>query len=167
MNTSLVAPFLLYSVVPSISLPAPSNVKDVILPAGASNHGDPNLLCIPVKWTYIAMFFVSNYVTHDAAVVSPPGYGLLDEVWIVIEALLFPAVGGVRGIQAIRGLAIFTSSDLKMACRANAVYVVVEERMRTGCEARFTKHRGNMRIYNRDTDAGRIWSVHPFIPTDL
>ncbi|KAF2187309.1 hypothetical protein K469DRAFT_445772, partial [Zopfia rhizophila CBS 207.26] len=97
----------------------------IVLSAGASNHRDPNLLCLPIKWTDIVAFFLGNYVTHAVTALSKPGSGCLDNVWVAVQALPFPAVGAMRGASAILTLAVFASPDLEKAVKAEAVYMVV------------------------------------------
>jgi hypothetical protein len=51
---------------------------NITLPAGASNHGNPNLLYLPAKWAHIAVFFSGNYIAHAGTVRFSPGCSFLD-----------------------------------------------------------------------------------------
>ncbi|KAH7009228.1 uncharacterized protein B0I36DRAFT_60525 [Microdochium trichocladiopsis] len=63
---------------------------NITIPAGASNHGDPNLLCLPADWDDIAQFIVANYVTHAFTTTITSGTGILGVVYAVAKSLLFP-----------------------------------------------------------------------------
>src|SRR2546423_328016 len=45
----------------------------ITVPNGTTDHGDPHLLCLPAKWSDIALFFFGNYLAHAATVKSLPG----------------------------------------------------------------------------------------------
>jgi hypothetical protein len=47
------------------------------VPTNDSNHGDPNLLCRPSRWTDIATFFLGNYIAHAATIMTIPGESAL------------------------------------------------------------------------------------------
>jgi hypothetical protein len=80
---------------------------NITLPAGASNHGNPNLLCLPAKWTDIMVFSLGNYVAHAGTVRFNPGCSVLDACFTVIESLLYPIAGVNRGLVGIYSLAKF------------------------------------------------------------
>src|SRR6187549_2753147 len=54
---------------------------------------DCNLLCRPARWTDVIVFYLANYVTHAATVISRPGErpGLV--VLGILTAILFPGGG--------------------------------------------------------------------------
>ncbi|KAI9868466.1 MAG: hypothetical protein M1813_005910 [Trichoglossum hirsutum] len=109
-----------------ISAQAPTN-ETVVLPPGASNHGDPNLICVLAKWSDILIFYLGNYVAHAATIVSLPGSSLLDSTRNAFFALLFPVRGVSRGFRALFSLAKFAPTDLHMAARAGALCKVVRK----------------------------------------
>jgi hypothetical protein len=120
IRSALVIPLLIF-----FALTEASN--NLTLPASFSNHGDPNLLCRPAKWTDIAVFYLGNYAAHAATTKSIPGQTILTSVLVVVSALLFPVSGLHRGLQAICSLAVFAKTDLQMAARAGALCMVVVE----------------------------------------
>lgn len=102
--------------------PAPPVTNDtVILPPGTSNHGIPNLLCLPAKWTDIAIFFLGNYIAHAATVVLQPGSSALNTAVAVIFACLLPGSGLARALRAIAAGLRFTRDELRVAARAGAL----------------------------------------------
>jgi hypothetical protein len=106
----------------------PSNsTTAIILPAGSSNHGDPNLLCRPSQWPDVLIFFLGNYVLHAATARPLPGESLMSRAIATILALLLPSSGVLRGIKAIISGAKFSRSDLVTAARAGAFCTVVRE----------------------------------------
>jgi hypothetical protein len=97
----------------------------VILPLGNSNHGNPNLLCIPNSWSDIAVFFIGNFVAHAATVRSLPGEKLADQITGRVVAVLAPGFGLLRGIMAISTFAAFGKTKLEKAARAGILFMVV------------------------------------------
>src|ERR1700722_2875810 len=137
MNFALLTSAVL---VTSFVAAAPTNDTHVVLPPGTSNHGNPNLVCFPAKWTDIAVFFLGNYVAHAATIVLEPGAPALITIQTVAMALFFPVSGVNKGFQAIFSFAKFASTDLQTAARAGALCKVVrtKEYARTNREARLT-----------------------------
>jgi len=101
------------------------------LPSGTFNHGDPNQICVPSKWTDIVVFFLGNYVAHAATTVLLPGSSIWDSASNVIFALLFPVTGINRGLRSLFSFAIvyglISGSDLQMAARAGALCKVIRK----------------------------------------
>lgn len=100
---------------------------NITLPAGASNHGDPNLLCLPAKWTDVVIFFLGNYFAHAATIRSSPGYSIYLSAMNAVTALFFPASGIRRGLEGVFSLAKFGRTDLQMTARAGALCRVVRK----------------------------------------
>ena len=128
---------LLVSVLTTSSLPrstcapttlSPTENITIPVPDGSSNHGNPNLLCTPTKWTDIATFFLANFVAHAATVKSLPGEPIVPATANVMIALLFPASGIIRALSAIWQYAVFAATPLKTAARARALCMVVRTR---------------------------------------
>jgi hypothetical protein len=107
---------------------APSNsTTPILLPAGSSNHGDPNLLCRPSRWHDVLIFFIGNYVLHAATARPLPGESAMSRTIATILALFLPSSGVLRGIKAIVSGAKFSTNDLITAARAGAFCTVVRE----------------------------------------
>src|SRR5262245_12772304 len=83
------------------------------------------LLCKPASWTDIVVFFLGNYLTHVATVISEPGQGILSTVIMSLAALLFPGAGIAKAMNAIISFAIFAPTELQRAARAGALCMVV------------------------------------------
>jgi hypothetical protein len=73
----------------------------ITVPEGTSNHGDPNLLCTPIKWTDVVVFYGVNYLAHAVTVKSIPGEQAWSTIQAIICALIYPYSGVLRGIEAI------------------------------------------------------------------
>lgn len=98
------------------------------VPSGTSNHGNPSLLCTPIQWTDIVVFFLGNYVAHAATVHSFHGESAAMKVLNTFSALLFPGFALFRGLAVISSLAVFGKSELEIAARAGALGVVVRSK---------------------------------------
>lgn len=107
------------------------------LPDGSSNHGNPNLLCIPPSWSDYLLFFFSNYVAHAATVITFPGQGRIETVFVILSALFLPGSGIMRALRAIRARSGFEPDLLRRAARAGALCMVVPKlAARTSRDAR-------------------------------
>jgi hypothetical protein len=103
-------------------------VHGVPLPSGATNHGDPHLLCTPTTLRDVALFFLANYGAHALTTISDPGQQLSATVQSTILALLFPVSGATRGFYTIIRGARWEKDELRMAAKAGALYTVVKRR---------------------------------------
>lgn len=104
--------------------PSTENIT-ITVPQGTRNHGNPRLFCTPSKWTHIAKFFLANVVAHAATVKSVPGELTLPYLWSLVSAVVFPALGIVRGLSAIHQRAALAETPLETAARARALCMVV------------------------------------------
>jgi hypothetical protein len=102
------------------------------VPAGTSDHGDPNLLYTPTKWFDVVVFYLANYLVHAATVKASPGESTIDLAFAVFLAIAFPFSGVVRGLEAIARHAsfswrrkTFSCGDLRTTTRAGALCFVV------------------------------------------
>ncbi len=102
-----------------------SSNGDVTLPAGASDHGDSKLLCLPTKWSDIVIFFLGNYIAHAATLRSLPGARLYETALRTYMALFFPISGIGIGIRGIMSLANLAKTDLEVAARAGALCKII------------------------------------------
>ncbi|KUJ17992.1 uncharacterized protein LY89DRAFT_717624 [Mollisia scopiformis] len=102
---------------------------NITLPAGATSHGQPDLLCLPTKWTDIVVFFMGNYVAHAATIRLEPSTSIVNTVLAIVLALLIPISGVKRGIKGIMSFAKFGKTDLQVAARAGALCQVIQTDM--------------------------------------
>jgi hypothetical protein len=93
---------------------------------GFVHHGNCDLLCGPVSWIDLTIFFLGNYAAHAATVLSQPGEAPLRTAVVMVTALLFPGAGVLRGAQALVRLAILAPTELQRAARAGALRMVVK-----------------------------------------
>ncbi|KAF8879459.1 hypothetical protein BD779DRAFT_1383898, partial [Infundibulicybe gibba] len=107
----------------------PTNIGNITLPDGITNHGDPHLLCTPTTWSDILIFYFGNYFAHAATIKAFPGESVADFSLNAFIAILFPTAGVARGIDAIVRHSVWgKSSGLQKAARAGALCVVVRSR---------------------------------------
>jgi hypothetical protein len=83
----------------------------ITVPDRTTQHGDPNLLCTPTKWTDVLLFYAVNYLAHAVTVKSIPGQQLYDTIQVILAALIYPYSGIMRGIEAITRRAAFYPGD--------------------------------------------------------
>src|SRR5690349_8577891 len=76
-----------------------TNATCVSMPEGASQHGNPNLICLPPQWYDFAIFYLSNYVAHAATLHSFPGQKWGETFWRAISALFLPITGIHSGVR--------------------------------------------------------------------
>ena len=142
----------------------------ITVPNGTTDHGDPHLLCIPAKWSDIALFFFGNYLAHAATVKSLPGEPAFSVLVAMVSALIYPTSGVFRGLDAILQSAIFCKSPLKTASRAGALCMVVrgpDWKPRNGDVVRGLKIRDNRVSSNVELEsipsaAGDHGMIFPF-----
>ncbi|PMD51483.1 uncharacterized protein K444DRAFT_620586 [Hyaloscypha bicolor E] len=126
-------PIIIYlcTIVEGLPTASPNINVTISVPAGTSDHGDPNLLCTPTKWFDIFTFYLANYFAHAATVKALPGESTTDLAFAVFLAIAFPFSGIARGLQAIARHASFSwgqksvCGDLQTAARAGALCIVV------------------------------------------
>jgi hypothetical protein len=99
------------------------------VPLSATQHNNSHTLCIrgpPWKDALtVVTFFATNFVAHAATVKSSPGEGTITTAFMTLLALCFPMFGLLRALNAIARRARFGGSELKNACRAGALCMVV------------------------------------------
>ncbi|KAK1752806.1 hypothetical protein QBC47DRAFT_416421 [Echria macrotheca] len=105
-----------------------ANSSSITLPEGLSNHGDPTIVCRPADWADVASFFLINYVAHAATVVTNPGEKLPSVLFTTLLAVLFPVIGVLRGLRAIKSVAFNAKSELQKAAWAGALCTIQEEK---------------------------------------
>jgi hypothetical protein len=104
----------------------PTQNITIEVPYGTTNHGEPNLLCIPATWSDFARYLLLNYVAHGATVVSYPGELAIDTFLCVVAAILFPSFGVIRAFNfIIRHPVLTAKNDLEMAARSGALCMLV------------------------------------------
>ena len=122
-------------------------MSNITLPTGTSNHGDPELLCLPTKWTDVIIFFLGNYLAHAATLRSVPGRSMFQSFFAMLGALFFPVSGVTLGVRGITSLAAFAKTDLQVAARAGALCKVI----RTDVSAQTNRERSLGRGLNRNS----------------
>ena len=108
--------------------PKPTQNITLTVPEGTQNHGNPNLLCTPTRWTDVVIFFFANYVAHAATTKSLPGEPALATLRLHMTALFFPLAGVLRGVKAVGQLAVLSDTPLGTAAWAEALCVVIRTR---------------------------------------
>jgi len=99
----------------------------LIVPDGATNHGDSSLLCLPPKWYDYVIFFMTNYVAHAATVLATPGQATIETVYWSITALFLPGAGLVRTLPfLIRRPGLVRKDPLRRAALAGALCTVIK-----------------------------------------
>jgi len=93
-------------------------------PPGYFYRSNCELLCRPAEWFDVIVFFLGNYVAHILTVVSQPGQCLAGNIMFPALTLLFPGTGYTTALSAITSMAIFAPTELQMAARARALYMV-------------------------------------------
>ncbi|KAH8773724.1 hypothetical protein F5883DRAFT_615254 [Diaporthe sp. PMI_573] len=98
------------------------------VPEGSTNHGDPNLLCVPPSWSDLAVFFGTNYLAHAATLVTRPGQSFVETIVDTANALFIPGSGMIHAIRVLFYDTDIhrTSPPLKKAARAGALCMVVK-----------------------------------------
>jgi hypothetical protein len=77
------------------------------VPNGTTNHGNPNLICTPMSFSSLFVFFATNYFAHAVTVKQLPGEELGQYFLVVLAAVFYPYCGLPRGIESIIHRAIF------------------------------------------------------------
>ncbi|KAH7061930.1 hypothetical protein BKA63DRAFT_366591, partial [Paraphoma chrysanthemicola] len=99
------------------------------VPLSATQHGSNRIFCTrgpPWKDALsVVTFFATSYIAHAATVKSTPGEGTISMVFNTFMALCFPMFGLLRALNAIARGARFGGSELRNACRAGALCMVV------------------------------------------
>ena len=121
-------------------------MSNITLPTGTSNHGDPELLCLPTKWTDVIVFFLGNYLAHAATLRSVPGRSVYQSFVAMLTALFFPVSGVRLGVRGIFSLAALAKTDLQVAARAGALCKVI----RTDSSAQSHREKNLSRRLNRN-----------------
>lgn len=96
----------------------------VALPNGTTNHGNPDLICVPATWHDILIFFATNYVVHTATALSMPGETLGETAFVLFACLVLPASALSRSYRAIVLHAVLKSDPLERATRSHALCMV-------------------------------------------
>ena len=99
---------------PNITIPAPE---------GYLNHGKNDLICVPIKWYDVLIFFFTNYISHAATVKSRPGQKFRQAARDFFLALAFPYSGLSRALSAFSELSR-SKHALTKAYHAGALWVV-------------------------------------------
>ena len=111
----------------------------ISVPPGTTNHGEPDLLCIPPKWNDYLIFLGANYLAHAITVVTFPGNSWEQALVAAIAALLLPVSGIGRALNAMWERAIFFKDPVTRATRASALCMVVRAESRNSSGTHYGK----------------------------
>lgn len=103
----------------------PKRDVTITVPDGITYSAEKHLLCVPTSWSDIASFFLGNYLSHAATVVSFPGESKYVLIMNMLLAIVFPAMGAARGLLAIVRHAATISDPVQQALRSRALCMVV------------------------------------------
>ena len=118
---------------------ASTTVLNVTVPTGTVYKPAYNLLCLAAKPSDVFIFFAANYLAHAATVKSFPGESTAENIASLLFALLYPASGIVRGLDAIFRHAVLTKHELQRAAHAGALCMVVRSNLWKPAEASLVK----------------------------
>lgn len=104
-------------------LPARDNT--VTLPPGVTYDPDTNVWCTPTTWVDIASFFLGNYLSHAATIISFPGEPVSVTIINMVLAIFLPSSGAGRGVVALVRHAAFYKDPIQQALRSKALCMVV------------------------------------------
>ncbi|KAE8442734.1 hypothetical protein EG329_002874 [Mollisiaceae sp. DMI_Dod_QoI] len=91
------------------------------VPDGTTNHGNPNLLCLPPQWTDYVLFYIGNYFAHAATIMLEPGNSAVINLLRCTYALAFPLIGIVRAVDVLILRPGFARGPLEKAARSRAL----------------------------------------------
>jgi hypothetical protein len=114
-------------------------LNNITVPTGTVYKPAYNLLCLAAKPSDVFIFFAANYLAHAATVKSFPGESTAENIASLLFALLYPASGIVRGLDAIFRHAVFTKHELQRAAQAGALCMVVKSNLWKPAEASLVK----------------------------
>lgn len=106
---------------------APTINVTITVPEGSSNHGTPNLICIPTQWYNLIVFFGLNYIAHAFTLVTPPGATYREQLRCSLYALTCPGSGIIRCLRWIIAFAAWESDPLAKAAKVGALCMVLKE----------------------------------------
>lgn len=103
----------------------PTRDNNITLPPGVTYNPDTNVWCAPTTWMDIASFFLGNYLSHAATVISFPGEPISVTIVNMVLAVFFPSSGAGRGVLAMVRHAAFFKDPIQQALRSRALCMVV------------------------------------------
>jgi hypothetical protein len=103
-------------------------MKNISVPDNISQHG--GLICLPIKWHQLVVFYFVNYLAYAGSVFTEPGAPLLDVIFTSLTALFLPYSGIREGVYAILYSPLFQggfshNSDLQAAAEARALCIII------------------------------------------
>jgi hypothetical protein len=98
------------------------------VPDGTTNHGNPNLLCLPPQWTDYLLFYIGNYFAHAATIMLEPGNSTVLNLVRCILALALPLNGIARAVDVFLLRPGFTRDPLEKAARSRALCIVMDRK---------------------------------------
>ncbi|MCJ1331009.1 hypothetical protein MMC10_007696 [Thelotrema lepadinum] len=125
-------------------------------PSGSTNHGNPNLICLPTQWYDVIVFFLTNYFAHAASIIVDPGADLHKNIAVILSALVLPGSGYVRAVLAIRDhAATEINNPLRRAARAGALCMVLRTPKEKGRVKHIIKDQRRRRDKEQESRKGR------------
>lgn len=118
------------SVILTLATPAlaqPLNNITISVPPGTTDHGDPQVLCLPAQWIDVLIFFLANYVAHAATLKSIPGEPSNDVIRNTLLALVLPGLGMARAMRAI-----FRRARFRDGCKGKGAAVQLQRAAQAG-----------------------------------
>uniref|UniRef100_A0A093VFF9 Uncharacterized protein n=1 Tax=Talaromyces marneffei PM1 TaxID=1077442 RepID=A0A093VFF9_TALMA len=97
----------------------------VTLPPGVTYDPNTNVWCTPTTWIDVASFFLGNYISHAATVISFPGEPVSITIVNMVLAIFLPSSGAGRGLLAMVRHAAFYKDPIQQALRSRALCMVV------------------------------------------
>jgi hypothetical protein len=127
------------------------------------NHGDPNLFCVPAKWSSIALFYIANYLAHCVTVNTYPGETIPEWIIAIIWALFVPSSGVTRALDSIfrHSRLLRKEDDLQRAVRAGAICMVCRSKNWT---PRVGDHIRGLQLLHDPSD--RLTALRPSTPEE-
>ncbi|KAI6777576.1 uncharacterized protein J7T54_005868 [Emericellopsis cladophorae] len=104
------------------------------VPNGTTNHGQPDLYCVPPDWKTFTEFFATNYLLHVLTVPAEPGEATSWLVFAAFAALVCPSAGVVRAIRVLERKPFWwrRGNDVQEALNAGALCTVVRTVVQEG-----------------------------------
>jgi len=101
------------------------NTTYIPLPEGATQHGNPNLICLSPRWYDFVVFLLSNYVAHAATLHSLPGQRWRTTVVRAVNDPLLPITGIDVGIELLhKTYDAMSRAPLRLAAVSGALCTV-------------------------------------------
>lgn len=85
------------------------------------------LICQNSTSADVLVFYLGNYFAHAGTILTKPGQSLLTTVLTIINGIVLPGAGMLRGLDAILSFPKRGKTNLQVAARAGALCAIVKE----------------------------------------